>query len=65
MFGFWILLILILLFAATVPLYPYSRGWGYSPISVIILIAVFWMILIYFGYVAFYWPWDTGPVPAI
>ena len=63
MWGLLVLLILILLFAATVPIYPYSRGWGYSPMSVILLVAAFWLILIYFGWIAMWWPGMGMPVP--
>ncbi|MDN2580083.1 DUF3309 family protein [Aquibium sp. ELW1220] len=62
--GLFVLLILIVLFAATVPVYPYSRGWGYSPVSVILLLAAFWLILIYFGLVAIWWPTVGVPAPA-
>jgi hypothetical protein len=63
MWGFWILLILVLLFAATVPIYPHSRSWGFGPIAVVLMAVALWMIVIYFGYVAFWWPWAGEPVP--
>ncbi len=61
--GLLVLLILIVLFAATVPVYPYSRRWGYSPMSLILLIVAFWLILIYFGWIAMWWPETAMPVP--
>ncbi|WP_187972571.1 DUF3309 family protein [Aquibium microcysteis] len=61
--GLLVLLILIVLFAATVPIYPYSRSRGYSPVSVILLLVAFWLILIYFCLVAVWWPAVEGPAP--
>jgi hypothetical protein len=43
-----LLLILIVLLFATVPAWPYSRGWGYYPsggISLVVLIIVILLLL--------------------
>lgn len=31
MWGFWLLLALLFVFIAALPVYPYSRRWGYRP----------------------------------
>jgi hypothetical protein len=43
-----LLLILIVLLFATVPAWPYSRGWGYYPsggISLVVLIVVILLLI--------------------
>jgi hypothetical protein len=57
MFGFWMLLILFVLLVAAIPVYPYSRGWGYRPGGFLLALFFIWLIVIYFGIVAFWWPW--------
>lgn len=39
-----LLAILILLLCGALPVYPYSRGWGYSPFGVLLVI-VFLLLL--------------------
>lgn len=57
MLGFWILALLLVVLIASVPAYPYSREWGYWPAGILLAILIFWFLLIYFGTVAFWWPW--------
>jgi hypothetical protein len=61
--GFWLLLILLILLTAALPVYPYSRGWGYVPLAIISVFLVIWMILIWLGWLALVWPWAGTPVP--
>jgi Protein of unknown function (DUF3309) len=44
-----LLLILIILLFATVPAWPYSRGWGYYPSGGISLIVLILVILLLMG----------------
>ena len=60
--GFWLLFFLIVLWFAAVPWWPYSRPWGYWPSNVLVLLALLWLLLLWMGFFAFYWPW-TAPVP--
>jgi hypothetical protein len=45
--GLILLILLLLLLLGSVPAYPYSRGWGYRPVSVVglLLIAILLMVL--------------------
>lgn len=47
--GLIILILLIVLLFATVPHYPYSRGWGYYPSGGIGLVVVVIIILLLLG----------------
>lgn len=62
MFGFWILVVLIVLVVASVPSYPYSREWGIGPVGILLALLIIWLVLIYAGTVAFNWPWVTPAV---
>lgn len=68
---FWVFLALLLLalLVATVPVWPYSRRWGYAPVSIAILVLLVFLVLTYIGYIG---PWeqagppflvDEGPTP--
>lgn len=50
----WLLLLIILIFAAiaTFPVWPYSRGWGVSLVSVIVAVVLFVRLLWALGVVA-------------
>lgn len=61
MWGFWVLLLLFALLILSAPSYPYSRNWGYGPTGAFLLLLIFWVALIYFGWVAFWWPWSATP----
>lgn len=58
---FWVflLLLLIALVIATVPVWPYSRRWGYVPTGVAVGIVLVFLLLTYIGYIG---PW-TQPGP--
>lgn len=46
----WLLIILlVILLIASVPVYPYSRAWGYSPLGVIVAILLVLLLLVLFG----------------
>ena len=68
---FWVFLALLLvaLLIATVPVWPYSRRWGYAPVSIAILVLLVFLVLTYIGYIG---PWqqagppflvEEGPIP--
>lgn len=44
-----LLVLLILMLVGGLPAWPYSRGWGYRPTSLIGLILVIYLILILIG----------------
>ena len=46
-----LLLILLLLLIATLPAWPYSRGWGYYPSGGLGTILLIVLILVLLGYV--------------
>jgi Protein of unknown function (DUF3309) len=62
MLGFWLLVVLIILFIGSLPTYNYSRSWGYWPGGLFLALLLFWLVLIYIGTVAFWWPWATPVV---
>lgn len=64
MLGLVILLLLIALLIALIPVWPYSREWGYFPGGVIAALVILWFLLIWFGYVAIWYPWTAAPAPA-
>lgn len=57
MFGFWFLLVLLILIFVAMPWWPYSRGWGYFPGGILIALLLLWLLLIWLGYIAWAWPW--------
>lgn len=46
MIGWILLIILILLLLGALPLYPYSRRWGYAPSGLVGLIVVIVLVLL-------------------
>jgi len=50
MLGFILLIILILLLVGGLPIYPYSRKWGYGPGGVIGVLLVILIVLMLLGY---------------
>lgn len=58
---FWIFLfaLLAVLLIASVPVWPYSRRWGYAPTAIALLLLFGFMVLSYVGYIG---PWtQEGP----
>ena len=51
----WIILIilLVILLVASVPTWPYSRGWGYSPSSIILAVVLILLLLWLLGVIEF------------
>lgn len=43
----WLILLIILIFAAIAafPVWPYSRGWGVSPVSIMVAVILFVILL--------------------
>jgi hypothetical protein len=56
MLGIIFLVILIVTLFAVVPVWPHSREWGHYPAAVLSLLLLVWIGLIWFGFVAFWWP---------
>ncbi|MEF3077362.1 DUF3309 family protein [Methylobacter sp. Wu1] len=44
-----LLIILVLILLGAVPIWPYSRGWGYGPSSILGLVLVVFLILLLLG----------------
>lgn len=56
---FWILLIvLFLIVVGSVPVYPYSRGWGYYPSGGLVLLILILLLLWWFAVLP---GWGTYP----
>ncbi|HKD69510.1 MAG TPA: DUF3309 family protein [Candidatus Binataceae bacterium] len=49
MLGTVLLIILILALIGSVPVYPYSAGWGYFPSGIIGTVLIVWLILVLIG----------------
>ncbi len=56
MFGFWLMLLLLLALAVALPWWPYSRGWGYSPGGVIIALLALLLFAMWMGWIIVAWP---------
>jgi len=56
--GLLLLILLIVLLAGAVPVYPHSRDWGYAPSGVLGLLLVVLLVLVLLGSV----PFGFGPV---
>ena len=39
-----ILILLVLMLVGALPTWPYSRNWGYSPVGIIVVLLVLWLI---------------------
>lgn len=50
MIGTVLLILLVLLLIGAMPVYPYSRKWGYAPGGVLGLVLVIVIILLLLGY---------------
>jgi hypothetical protein len=49
MLGTILLILLILLLIGAVPHWPYSRGWGYGPSGILVLLLVVLIVLVLVG----------------
>jgi hypothetical protein len=47
--GLIILIVLVLLIIGSVPAWPYSRGWGYTPGGILGVILIIVLILFFMG----------------
>lgn len=56
MVGFWLLVLLFILLIFAVPWWPYSRTWGYRPVSILLAVLLIWLLLVWIGWVAVTWP---------
>lgn len=63
MLGFWLVIILAVALFATLPSYQYSRAWGYYPSGIIALALMVLIAVMWFGMLAFSWPWSAPPPP--
>jgi hypothetical protein len=61
---FWTFLFLLLLalLVAVVPVWPYSRRWGYAPTAVAVVVLVGLLVLSYIGYIG---PWQQAGPPFV
>jgi hypothetical protein len=55
--GLVLLIVLVLLFFGSAPAYPYSRGWGYAPMSFTGLLLAILLVLLVMQIIPF------GPLP--
>jgi hypothetical protein len=55
--GAVLVILLIVLLAASAPAYPYSRGWGYRPAGVVTALLVILLILLILQAI----PWGFPP----
>ena len=62
MWGFLILILLIILLVGLIPTWPYSRTWGYYPGGIVAALLILWLALIWFGAVAVWYPWQPAVV---
>lgn len=58
--GFWLTMIFLFLLLATLPVYPYSRRWGYYPSGAAVVALIVVLFMIWLGYLAFAWPWSVA-----
>ncbi len=49
MLGTVLLVILVLALIGSIPVYPYSAGWGYYPSGILGTVVLVWLILILVG----------------
>ena len=56
--GLLFLIILLVLLLGAAPAWPYSRGWGYGPSSLLGLLFVILLIMLLLNVI----PWGWGPV---
>lgn len=51
MLGTIVLVLLILMLLGSFPHWPYSRGWGYSPLGIIFTILIIYVVLVLLGHI--------------
>lgn len=59
MLGFWLLVIFLVILIGAMPIYSYSRDWGYFPAAGAAIALCILLMLIWAGTVVFAWPWAT------
>jgi hypothetical protein len=59
MLGFGLLTILVLLWFAMIPVWPYSRRWGFYPSGAAFLALVLLILMIWFGVLTLRFPWGA------
>ena len=63
MWSFWLFVVLLILLVGLLPMYGYSRSWGYYPSSIVGIVLLSLIFLMWFGVIAFAWPWRAPMVP--
>ena len=56
MVGFALLVILLILWVAMLPVWPYSRRWGFYPSSAAFLALILLILVIWFGFLTLRFP---------
>ncbi len=56
----WLILILAILAVASLPIYSYSRKWGYRPGGAFLAVLLISMAIMWIAGVA-WWPWGRLP----
>lgn len=49
MLGTILIVLLILLLIGAIPRWPYSRGWGYTPVSLVTVVLIIIIVLLLLG----------------
>ena len=58
MWGFLLLLLLLVVIGASIPTWPYNRGWGYAPAGGAVALLLVFLLLMWFGIIVIAWPWS-------
>ena len=59
MLGFALLIILLILWFAMIPVWPYSRRWGFYPSGAVFLALILLILMIWFGFLTLRFPWSA------
>lgn len=59
MWGFWFIVILVVMLIATLPAYRYSQDWGYFPAGIVGIVLLSLSLLMWLRVIVVSWPWST------
>jgi hypothetical protein len=60
--GLILFVVLLLILISALPAWPYSRGWGYAPGSILGVVLLIVLLLMLFSVIPFWFPAGPGPV---